>query len=129
MQSLRWLRLDKTDLEAIPPELTYVQKLEFISLRRNKIDRVFGELTSLPRLRTVNLRHNKIKSSGIPHELFDLEDLTTLDLSWNQLKELPQGLEKGKALLVLNLSNNFIDVIPGMELKLRNTTYFEKYPC
>jgi len=81
MQSLRWLRLDKTCLDSIPPELSHVQKLEFISLRRNNLEKVFGELTSLPCLRTINLRHNKIKSSGIPHELFDLEDLTTLDVS------------------------------------------------
>lgn len=57
-------------------------------------------------LRTINLRHNKLKSSGVPPEIFELEDLTTLDLSYNNMKELPQGMDKAKSLLVLNLSNN-----------------------
>ncbi|KOB71967.1 Protein flightless-1, partial [Operophtera brumata] len=50
-------------------------------------------------LRSLNVRHNKLKSSGIPAELFKLEDLTTLDLSHNRLKEVPEGLEKAKSLL------------------------------
>ncbi|CAL8141139.1 unnamed protein product [Orchesella dallaii] len=113
MQGLRWLRLDKTCMQEIPVELGTLQKLEHISLRRNQLEKVFGELTSLPCLRTINLRHNKLKSSGIPPQIFELDDLTTLDLSWNNLRELPQGLDKARSLLVLNLSNNCIEVIPG----------------
>jgi Leucine-rich repeat (LRR) protein len=103
---LRWLRLDKTNLQEIPVELGSLQKLEHISLRRNELEKVFGELTSLPCLRTINLRYNKIKSSGVPPQIFELDDLTNLDLSYNNLKDLPQGLDKAKSLLVLNLSNN-----------------------
>lgn len=107
MQGLRWLRLDKTNMQEIPEELGTLQKLEHISLRRNQLEKVFGELTTLPCLRTINLRHNKLKSSGIPTQMFELDDLTTLDLSWNNLRELPQGLDKARSLLVLNLSNNW----------------------
>lgn len=94
-------------MQVIPGELGTLQKLEHISLRRNQLEKVFGELTTLPCLRTINLRHNKLKSSGIPPQMFELDDLTTLDLSWNNLRELPQGLDKAKSLLVLNLSNNW----------------------
>lgn len=70
------------------------------------MEKLYGELTELNCLRSLNMRRNNIKSSGIPNELFDLEELTTLDLSHNKLKEVPEGLEKAKSLLVLNLSNN-----------------------
>ena len=79
---------------------------EHLSLVRNNLERLYGELTELACLRTLNIRHNKVKSSGIPAELFRLEELTTLDLSHNNLKEVPEGLERAKALLVLNLSHN-----------------------
>jgi Leucine-rich repeat (LRR) protein len=79
---------------------------EHLSLKYNDLEKLFGELTELGCLRSLNLRHNKIKSSGVPAELFQLDELTTLDLSHNRLKEVPEGLERAKSLLVLNLSNN-----------------------
>lgn len=70
------------------------------------MEKLFGELTELGCLRSLNLRNNQIKSSGIPPELFQLDELTTLDLSHNKLKEVPEGLERAKNVLVLNLSYN-----------------------
>lgn len=75
-------------------------------MKNNDLKKLYGELTQLHCLRTLNLRHNNIKNSGIPTELFDLEELTTLDLSHNNLDAVPDGLEKVRNLLVLNLSNN-----------------------
>ncbi|KAJ9590157.1 hypothetical protein L9F63_016713, partial [Diploptera punctata] len=89
-----------------------LKKHEHLSLSRNNLERLYGELTELNCLRTLNIRHNKVKSSGIPAELFRLEELTTLDLSHNNLKEVPEGLERARSLLVLNLSHNHIESIP-----------------
>lgn len=75
-------------------------------MKNNDLKKLYGELTQLNCLRTLNLRHNSIKNSGIPTELFDLEELTTLDFSHNNLDVVPEGLEKVRNLLVLNLSNN-----------------------
>lgn len=75
-------------------------------MKNNDLRKLYGELTQLNCLRSLNLRHNNIKNSGIPPELFDLEELTTLDLSHNNLDAVPEGLEKVRSLLVLNLSNN-----------------------
>jgi len=85
---------------------------EHLSLVKNKLERLYGELTELGCLRTLNIRHNNIKSSGIPAELFHLEELTTLDLSHNNLKEVPEGLERARSLLNLNLSHNqYVSII------------------
>lgn len=106
MTGVQWLKLDRTNLIQIPKEMGHLMKLEHLSLTRNKLEKLYGELTELNCLRTLNLRYNNIKSSGVPPELFQLEELTTLDLSHNSLKEVPEGLDKAKSLLVLNLSHN-----------------------
>lgn len=112
MTRVQWLNLDKTHLTDVPEELGNLLKLEHLSLKNNQLEKLFGELTELTCLRSLNLRRNCIKSSGVPPELFHLEELTTLDLSHNKLKEVPEGLEKAKSLLVLNLSHNNIETIP-----------------
>ncbi|XP_048519020.1 protein flightless-1 [Dendroctonus ponderosae] len=113
MTGVQWLKLDRTQLRSIPKEMGSLMKLEHLSLTRNELEKLHGELTELNCLRSLNLRHNKVKSSGIPAELFHLEELSTLDLSHNNLKEVPEGLERARSLLVLNLSHNHIDAIPN----------------
>jgi Leucine-rich repeat (LRR) protein len=79
---------------------------EQLSLKDNNLTKIYGHLTDLGNLRVLNLRNNKLRASGIPTDLFSLEELTTLDLSHNDLKAIPDGLEKAKNLLVVNLSHN-----------------------
>ena len=75
-------------------------------MMHNALEKVYGELTQLPSLRSINLRHNCLRTSGLPAEVFNSEELTTLDLSHNKLKEVPEGLERARSLLSLNLSHN-----------------------
>lgn len=75
-------------------------------MKKNHLEKLHGEITELTNLRTLNVRQNNIKTSGVPPDLFKLEELTTLDFSHNNLKEVPEGLERARSLLVLNLSHN-----------------------
>lgn len=113
MSSLRWLQANNTGIDAIPEEICNLQKLEHLSLKNNNLEKLYGAVTTLPCLRSLNVRRNKIKKSGVPRDLFEMDDLTMLDFSQNQLTEIPEGLEEAKSLLVLNLSNNFIEEIPA----------------
>lgn len=106
MSGLQYLKLDKTEIKEIPEELGKLAKLEHLSLKNNGIEKLYGEITTLLNLRSLVMRNNQIKTSGVPNELFNLFELTTLDLSRNKLKEVPEGLEKAKSLLSLNLANN-----------------------
>lgn len=106
MTGVQWLKLDRTNLIEIPEEMSKLMKLEHLSLKNNALEKLYGELTELACLRSLNLRHNNIKTSGVPAELFDLDELTTVDLSHNKLKSIPDGLSKARNLLVLNLSYN-----------------------
>ncbi|KAK8748568.1 hypothetical protein OTU49_015861 [Cherax quadricarinatus] len=113
MSSLRWLRANNTGIDTVPEEISKLQKLEHLSLKGNNLEKLYGAITALPCLRSLNVRRNKLKKSGIPSDLFEMDDLTTLDFSHNSLSEIPEGLEEAKSLLVLNLSDNYIEEIPA----------------
>lgn len=113
MTSLRWLKLNRTGLCYLPEELASLQKLEHLSVSHNSLTTLHGELSSLPCLRAIVARANSLKNSGVPDDIFQLDDLSVLDLSYNQLSECPRELENAKNMLVLNLSHNSIDNIPN----------------
>uniref|UniRef100_A0A2R5LN85 Putative actin regulatory gelsolin/villin family n=1 Tax=Ornithodoros turicata TaxID=34597 RepID=A0A2R5LN85_9ACAR len=113
MTGLRWLKVNRTKIDWIPDELQNLKKLETLSLVRNNLVTLHGEVPTLPCLRYLNCRHNKIKSTGIPKEVFELEDLSVFDLSHNDLREVPNALENARGILVLNLSYNRIEAIPN----------------
>ncbi|CAJ0915080.1 unnamed protein product [Ranitomeya imitator] len=113
MSSLRWLKLNRTGLCYLPEELSSLHKLEHLSVSHNSLTTLHGELSSLPCLRAIVARANSLKNSGIPDDIFQLDDLSVLDLSYNQLTECPRELENAKNMLVLNLSHNSIDNIPN----------------
>ncbi|KAJ8251808.1 hypothetical protein GJAV_G00225650 [Gymnothorax javanicus] len=113
MSSLRWLKLNRTGLCYLPEELASLQKLEHLSVSHNSLTTLHGELSSLPCLRAIVARANSLKNSGVPDDIFQLDDLSVLDLSYNQLTEIPRDLENSKNMLVLNLSHNSIDNIPN----------------
>ncbi|XP_006901250.1 PREDICTED: protein flightless-1 homolog isoform X2 [Elephantulus edwardii] len=123
MTSLRWLKLNNTGLCYLPEELAALQKLEHLSVSHNHLTTLHGELSSLPSLRAIVARANSLKNSGVPDDIFKLDDLSVLDLSYNQLTECPRELENAKNMLVLNLSHN--RQLPAMlalqTLHLKNT--------
>ncbi|XP_050823815.1 protein flightless-1 homolog isoform X2 [Gopherus flavomarginatus] len=113
MTSLRWLKLNRTGLCYLPEELSSLQKLEHLSVSHNNLTTLHGELSGLPCLRAIVARANSLKNSGVPDDIFQLDDLSVLDLSYNQLTECPRDLENAKNMLVLNLGHNSIDNIPN----------------
>ena len=75
-------------------------------MKKNQVESISSEIKDLPCLRTLNLRYNALTHTNIPAEVFENDELTTLDLSHNKLSEVPEGLFRCKSLLVLNLSHN-----------------------
>ncbi|CAJ0942651.1 unnamed protein product, partial [Mesorhabditis belari] len=110
---MTWLKLNRSQLERVPDELSRLTNLEHLQMSRNSLTSVHGELSDLPRLRSVIVRHNNIKTSGIPTDIFRMKDLTIIDFSHNQLREVPPNLEYAKGAIVMNLSYNNIENIPN----------------
>ena len=51
---------------------------EHLHMARNKLIQIHGDLPTLQCLRTINVRHNKIRNSGIPNDIFGLDDITVV---------------------------------------------------
>uniref|UniRef100_A0AAZ3S823 Gelsolin-like domain-containing protein n=1 Tax=Oncorhynchus tshawytscha TaxID=74940 RepID=A0AAZ3S823_ONCTS len=111
MSSLRWLKLNRTGLCYLPEEVAALQKLEHLSVSHNSLTTLHGELSSLPNLRAVVARANNLKNSGVPDDIFQLDDLSVLVR--RSVCLYPRDLENSKNMLVLNLSHNSIDAIPN----------------
>ena len=92
--------------------VTVLVKATFITLSLEPIPNVPG-LQSLRCLRTLNLRRNALVTNGLPPEMFESEELNTLDLSHNNLTEVPEGICRAKSLLVLNLAFNNLEMVPS----------------
>lgn len=113
MTGLRWLRLNRTSLTNVPEEINCLERLEHLSITRNNLKEMGYELGDLKSLRSLVFHHNQISDIGVPDTAFISSDLSVVDLSHNNLNEVPEQLEKVKGLLVLNLSNNQIENIPN----------------
>ncbi|KAK3582011.1 hypothetical protein CHS0354_039677 [Potamilus streckersoni] len=126
MTGLRWLKLSRTNLDAIPREIANLKKLEHLTVVKNQISNLGEDMGRLAALRTINCRHNKLTDKGIPDDVFHLEDLSVVDFSHNELSEVPTELENAKGVIVLNLSNNNIEMIPNqLFINLLELTYLD----
>jgi Leucine-rich repeat (LRR) protein len=112
---LKSVDLSLNKLSKIPLELGNLTQLRLLNLAQNKLrdislddgERCFGRLA---KLETLDLRCNSI--TQLPSSMFiGLGSLKVLQLGNNGLTSLPLGLENLKCLVVLNCSDNKINVI------------------
>ncbi|KAF7693348.1 fibromodulin a [Silurus meridionalis] len=102
------LYLSGNNLTEVPSNLP--NSLRDLRLNHNKIDKVSpNAFEGMENLTTLLLNHNTIKDMG--STLKSLKSLTLLDVSQNQLKNVPGGLPA--MLHQLYLGSNSIDAIPG----------------
>ncbi|KAI1292098.1 Protein flightless-1 [Halotydeus destructor] len=126
MTSLKWIKLNNSKLDWIPDELGSLNQIEALAVAKNNLTSLHGEISAMKSLRSLNCRRNKLKNTGIPQNIFQLKELTILDLSHNQLNEVPEELEHSTNLKLLNLSYNQIDFLPNqLFVNLTNLTFLD----
>ncbi|XP_064155825.1 extracellular matrix protein 2 isoform X1 [Anguilla rostrata] len=114
LKKLEVLDLSHNKLLLAPPLLP--PTLRLLSLHRNQIQRVpanvFGHMK--PGLDALSLSHNHLRDDGVTAFSFLglYRSLTKLYLDSNQLRSLPLGLPRFKALELLRLDNNLIRSVP-----------------
>ncbi|KAG5837879.1 hypothetical protein ANANG_G00217770 [Anguilla anguilla] len=114
IRKLEVLDLSHNKLLLAPPLLP--PTLRLLSLHRNQIQRVpanvFGHMK--PGLDALSLSHNHLRDDGVTAFSFLglYRSLTKLYLDSNQLRSLPLGLPRFKALELLRLDNNLIRSVP-----------------
>ncbi len=140
LQNLRWLRLNRTQLESLPSIVALLTKLEHLDLEHNSLLNIPPSVSRLRNLQSFRVRarrgtrksvtglllmmlvsgffcrvqvsHNDLHDEDIPEELFTLDELVVLDLSHNALQNIPPTMKQLDSLLVLALGNNQLSTLP-----------------
>ncbi|XP_078541730.1 podocan-like protein 1 isoform X2 [Lissotriton helveticus] len=116
------LILSNNHLSQVPSNMP--RSLIRLHLQYNRISRIpKGSLSSQSELREIYLQNNILSSDGLDSATFSkLKGLEYLDLSSNQLTEIPSGLPPN--IVILHLGKNLITTIPKSVVSgIRNLEY------
>lgn len=109
LNTLVQINLAKNQLTSMPLGLPPTTTQLFLD--GNNIEKIpAGYFKGLPKVAFVRLNHNKLGSSGVPKNVFNVSSILDLQLSHNQLTEvpvIPSGLEH------LHLDHNKIQNVTG----------------
>lgn len=111
-QELRSLHLDHNQLVALPAELGAFSNLVSLDLSNNRLKILAEEICCLVRLRTFVARNNHLNVESIPKDFGSLPSLQLVNLSGNELTELPMQFTELRELKCLYIGANRITVIP-----------------
>ena len=99
-------------LEHLSDDIGKLKHLSTLTLTANNLLQVPNQLKNLENLRHLNLSYNQLKT--LPDDLFlNLNHLETLNLANNNLEELPKFSEENNSkLAIINLSHNQLQSLP-----------------
>lgn len=104
--SLKTLSIRSDKYRSISPTLRYLKSLEELTIQKCSVEFVdFNELAELEKLRVLDLSWNKIHSVKID-PTFPLLALESLDVSNNQLKNMPNFPDAFPSLKTVSLKRN-----------------------
>lgn len=87
-----------------------------------RMSRLPANFFKLNQLRTLNLSSNLFRDETLQEQIFDLKKLEILNIDKNQLKKIPDSIDKLTNLKVLSLYDNQIEILPET---LKNLTQLQ----
>ncbi|NWY67287.1 MFHA1 protein, partial [Erithacus rubecula] len=123
LSGLRVLSLRRNRLGRLPAAaLRHLGRLAELDLSHNRLRGLGdgGALAGLRGLRKLSLSHNELGAEGLglPSRLAELGCLEELDLSFNRLRRLPEGLGRLRHLRTLDVDHNLLPSFPAPLLEL-----------
>lgn len=135
-KNLITLKVAETELESLPPEIGELANLKTIYISRNEnLQSLPFSVAKLNRLENITIRYNpslrippaifshkSIKSviilgqnlKDVPNEIWNLKNITKLELADNHLTKISEKINKMNSLEVLHLSQNNLGSIPPL---------------
>ena len=113
--NLKTLDLHRNSIEKLPASIGCLKELKNLDLSGNELQLLPAELGELTLLQTINVNCNKL--TELP-SVATLKNLSRLDVSHNQLIELPDGIYELEHLAEIDASNNQIAAIDANVSKL-----------
>ncbi|NWZ75784.1 MFHA1 protein, partial [Poecile atricapillus] len=123
LSGLRVLSLRRNRLSRLPAAaLRHLGRLAELDLSHNRLRGLGdgGALAGLRGLRKLSLSHNELgaEGPGLPPRLAELGCLEELDLSFNRLRRLPEGMGRLRHLRTLDVDHNLLPSFPAPLLEL-----------
>ncbi|MDR6845618.1 hypothetical protein [Flavobacterium granuli] len=115
LKSLKYLGLEKNNLEEIPKEIGLLNNLTVLALDYNNLKTLPMGIYNLQNLQNLLLSNNAFEY--LPEDIGNLKSLKRLNLENNKLKFLPKSIENLKNLIRLNIKGNEISEAKIIELK------------
>jgi hypothetical protein len=121
MKSLTYLNLGNNNIKMIPGSINKLKKLRTLDLNFNKLNTLPLEMGEMKWIRALNLAGNLF--TKIPEQVLGMKNLVQLDLSHNKLGALDTGFTF-KRIEFLDISFNQIYQLPGEIAQLKRLKYF-----
>ncbi len=114
LERLYFLSLNGCDLIKLPRSIGNLKNLVILDLSDNKLEFFSREIKKLSKLQKLHLRANHISNiKNVVEIIENLDRLSNLDLSYNEIKSLPNNLEQiNSSLIYLDLTHNEIKILP-----------------
>ena len=103
------LNLEGNYLSDLPSQLTSLKRLTYLNLAGNTFASLPNELLAIQSLEKLNLNSSRL--ANLEH-IEQLPQLQQVQLAYNQIKELPQGIGQLSELKLLDLGHNRIKKLP-----------------
>ena len=112
------------NLKSIPAEVFQLTDLETLILTGNSLDGIGDEIEKLQSLKTLHLVNCNLSSASISSKLWGLPNLKVLNLCKNSLDNI-DNVASLKSLTFLNVSQNELMEIPENICELENLEVFD----
>lgn len=99
---------DNNMLTSLPPSLLQARRIEVFSCVGNRLESLSG--MNMPRLVSLNLSFNNLKE--LPDEFRVCTSMTDMNISFNQLTDLPKSLGGCRKLMILIAASNRFERVP-----------------